>query len=281
MRQRLPLMLSLVTMPAIFLASLAAIPVTLAQTAPAVEAPVAAAPAERRETIEADVSTRTIAIGTNFTGIRVVIFGTVENSRQTKPDEGVYDVAVVIAGPKQSIIARQKSNVGGLWINTSSVRFKDVPSYYKVITTRPVDRIAPKPVLYQQGIGFENMRFATIDKIGVKELEDFRDSIVRIKKQQNLFQEEERGVEFIGRSLFRATVDLPANVSIGDFTAFIYLFRDGELLSSFKTQLGLERAGIERSIHELAFAMPFLYGCLSVAMALIAGLVATVIFRKD
>jgi uncharacterized protein (TIGR02186 family) len=250
-----------------------------AQTAAQPVAP-AAAP-ERKETIEADISTRTISIGTSFTGTRVVIFGTVENSRQTKPDEGLYDVAVVIAGPKQGMVVRRKANVGGIWINTSSVRFKDVPSYYKVLTTRPLDRVAPKPVLYQQGIGFQNMRFATIDKVGVKELEDFRDSIVRIKMDQRLFQEEERGVEFIGRSLFRATVDLPANVSIGDFTAFIFLFREGELLSSFKTQLGLEREGLERAVHDFAIDQPFLYGCASVLVALLAGLIATFVLRKD
>ena len=39
-------------------------------------------------------------------------------------------------------------------------------------------------------------------------------------------------MSFIGRSLFRASVDLPVNVPIGRYTTNVYLFRDGKLLST-------------------------------------------------
>lgn len=236
---------------------------------------------QRRETIEADVSTRTIAVDAGFAGTQVVIFGTVENSRQVSPDARIYDVAVVIAGPREEIVSRRKSNVGGIWVNTASCGFKDVASYYAVVTTRPIGDIAPRPLLWQHGIGFENMRFATDDKLGSKELEDYRDAVLRIKTAQGLYREVPRGVAFIGKSLFRATVDLPANVTIGEFTALIFLFRDGELLSTFKTRLGLEREGIEQTIYSFAFRQPFWYGVVAVGFALLAGLIASQVFRRD
>lgn len=233
-----------------------------------------------KETIEADVSTRTVAVDTAFTGTRIVVFGTVENSRQIRADEGLYDIAIVLEGPREPLVTRQKSNIGGIWINASSYTFKDVPSFYAIVTTRPVAEIAPKPVLWQNGIGFENMRFTAIEKLGSKELDEYRDAIVRLKGDQKLYVSGERGVAFIGKSLFRATVDLPANVSIGEFNAWIYLFRKGELLSTYKTRLGLQREGVEQQLHSFAIEQPLLYGIAAVSLAILAGLAASFAFRR-
>lgn len=234
-----------------------------------------------KETIEADVSTRTVAVDTAFTGTRIVVFGTVENSRQQRPDEGLYDVAIVLEGPREPLIVRRKTNVAGLWINTTNHTFKDVPSFYAIVTTRPVVEIAPKPVLWQNGIGFEFLRFDPEQKLGSKELDEFRTSIVRLKSEQKLYVDSERGVAFIGKSLFRATVDLPANVSIGEFNAWIYLFRKGELLSTYKTRLGLQREGIEQQLHNFAIQQPLWYGIAAVLLAMLSGLAASMAFRKD
>lgn len=237
-------------------------------------------PAAPKETIEADVSTRTVAVDTAFTGQRIVVFGTVENSRQSRADEGLYDIAVVLEGPREPLVARRKSNIAGLWINASSFTFKDVPSFYAIVTTRPVAEIAPKNMLWQNGIGFENMRFTAIEKLGSKELDEYREAIVRLKGEQKLYVGSERGVAFIGKSLFRATVDLPANVSIGEFNAWIYLFRKGELLSTYKTRLGLQREGLEQQLHSFAFEQPLWYGVAAVALAILAGLAASFAFRR-
>ena len=237
-------------------------------------------PALPKETIEADVSTRTVAVDTAFTGTRIVVFGTVENSRQLRADEGLYDVAVVLEGPREPLVARRKSNIAGIWINATSYTFKDVPSFYAIVTTRPVAEIAPKPVLWQNGIGFENMRFTAIEKLGSKELDEYRDAIVRLKDEQKLYVGGERGVAFIGKSLFRATVDLPANVSIGEFNAWIYLFRKGELLSTYKTRLGLQREGLEQQLHSFAVEQPLWYGIAAVSLAILAGLAASLAFRR-
>ena len=233
-----------------------------------------------KETIEADVSTRTVAVDTGFTGTRIVVFGTVENSRQERADEGLYDIAIVLEGPREPLVTRRKSNIGGIWLNATSYTFKDVPSFYAIVTTRPVAEVAPKPLLWQNGIGFENMRFTAVEKLSSKELDEFRDAIVRLKEEQKLYVGSERGVAFIGKSLFRATVDLPANVSIGEFNAWIYLFRKGELLSTYKTRLGLQREGVEQQLHSFAVEQPLWYGIAAVTLAILAGLAASFAFRR-
>lgn len=246
-----------------------------------VAAAPAAVPAADKEHVEADISTRNVAVGANFSGSQVVIFGTVENSKQPTAEAGYYDIAVVIEGPGEALIARRKSNVFGVWLNTRSMNFLKVPSYYAVLSTRPLGDMAPRPVLFQHGIGFGNMRLVPVEPGKAKDVDDFRDAVIRLKMDQQLYQEEPTGVAFIGRSLFRATLTLPANVSVGEFSAWVYLFREGELLSTFKARLNLERDSLEQTVFTFAHGYPFLYGIAAVAIAVLAGIAASAVFRRS
>ena len=109
------------------------------------------------EAVETDVSTRSVAVTSSFTGTEIIIFGSVEHSRQPTPESGYYDIAIVVDGTPTPVIARRKSNVAGIWINTSSVQFEKVPSYYAIVSTRPVEEITDVKTLDQHAIGFENV----------------------------------------------------------------------------------------------------------------------------
>jgi uncharacterized protein (TIGR02186 family) len=235
----------------------------------------------QREAIEADVSVRSVKIGTAYSGTKVVMFGTIVGAKaDAKPPHG-YDIIAVINGPPEELVARRKSYVAGLWINVRAYDFKNVPSYYTVLSTRPVKEIAARPILYQLGIGAENIRIVSAAAQEAKEAIDFREAVVRVKTHDGLYREDPAGVEFIGTSLFRGSVDLPANAPVGKFTAFIYLFRDGELLATYKSQLDLQREGFEQAIFSFSQIHPFFYGLASVALALSAGFAATMLFQRN
>jgi hypothetical protein len=70
-------------------------------------------------------------------------------------------------------------------------------------------------------------------------------------------------------------------VPIGRYTADVYLFRDGELISKNQSTLDVNKAGIERVIYQLAFIHPFLYGLLAVLVAVLAGLAGWFAFRRE
>ncbi len=53
---------------------------------------------EAKESVEADASTRQVAITSSFTGTEILVFGTVENSVQPSAEAGTYDVVVVVEG---------------------------------------------------------------------------------------------------------------------------------------------------------------------------------------
>ena len=51
--------------------------------------------------MQSDISTREIFIQSNFAGIEIVIFGSIDFSRMQAPDEGRYDVIAVIGSPEE------------------------------------------------------------------------------------------------------------------------------------------------------------------------------------
>lgn len=250
------------------------------------EAPAAepVAPPLPPERVEADVSTRSVAVTSAFRGSEIVVFGSVDNSRQPSPESGYYDVVVVVEGQPAPLTVRRKGAVAGLWINMAAAAFEAVPTYYAVATTRPIEEIADVDLMRELSIGFQNVRFRLKSDVLAtslaSEVRDFERAIMRLKEDEGLFVREDTGVAFIGRSLFRSSIELPANIPVGSLTARVYLFRDGALLSRYTTRVGLERKGLELVLYDFAHAQSFLYGILSVAIALAFGYAASAIFNR-
>jgi uncharacterized protein (TIGR02186 family) len=256
------------------LLSLAAIFLALA-TAPA----YAGEPAPPSDEVVSDISTREIAIKSNFAGIEILIFGSVDFSARPAPDTGIYDVIVVIRAPGQAIVARRKQRVAGIWVNGPGETYPSVPGFYAVLSTRPLRAITSDETLKQLGIGLGNLAFGRPATDPADET--FRSAVIDLKERQRLFQEQDDGVTFIGRSLFRASVDLPVNVPIGRYTAGVYLFRDGQLVSKNQSTLEVNKVGFERLVYLLAFRYPFIYGLLAVVVAVVTGLIGWVAFRRE
>ena len=258
---------------------------------PGVGSPPVAAPVEAeapfiagRETVQADVSARSVAVTSGFSGTEVIVFGAVNNSRQSSAEAGYYDVVIAVEGTPTRLVARKKSRMLGVWLNTTSITFESVPSYYTILSTRPLDEIADPVVLRENDIGFDYVRMTPIrgweSGVSTADLEDFKASVIDIKRKSGLYFESQLGVAFIGPSLFRASINLPANVPVGPLVARVHLFRDGRLLHTFPARVNLRREGFELELYTFAFSYPLLYGLATVLLSLLGGYAATELFKR-
>lgn len=235
------------------------------------------------EQLQTDLSSHEIFIETNFNGVRVIVFGAVDNSRQPTANSGFYDVVVSLRGPDENVVARQKQRVAGLWINNSSMMFRGAPSYYAVLSTKPLAEIASAQLLGNLGLGFNSLKLQPESTLGVgdgAELPAFRSAVIALKQQERLYLEAPGAVAFVGRSLFRGAFDLPSNTPVGDYTAEIYLFYNGRLLSTDETKISVGKAGVGQLVYATAFNRPVLYGLAAVLIAVISGLAGSAIFRR-
>ena len=87
----------------------------------------------RAEALVVDLSNHLVAITTGFTGTNVLLFGAVQS-------EG--DVIVTVKGPDQDMVVRRKERKVGIWVNSESATFRNVPAYYASASNRPMEIIA-------------------------------------------------------------------------------------------------------------------------------------------
>ncbi|MGE0045368.1 MAG: TIGR02186 family protein, partial [Hyphomonadaceae bacterium] len=168
----------------------------------------------------------------------------------------------------------------GLWVNGPPVRFEEAPAFLAIYSARPLRQIAsPRAIWTLQLDAAAAARLAGPTPPDA-DASAYRQALVRLRRQAGLYVEDPRGLELLGRGLFRAQIQIPANAPIGRYTADVFLFRNGRLISTQTSRVLISRQGVERTIHDLAMGQPFLYGLATVIFALGAGWAAAIFFRR-
>jgi hypothetical protein len=72
---------------------------------------------------------------------------------------------------------------------------------------------------------------------------------------------------------------MPADLTEGDYKTKIYLTRGGKIVSSYETLIGVRKVGLERFLFNMSREQPFLYGLMSLAIAIAAGWSASAAFK--
>ena len=225
------------------------------------------------QALVADLSSHLIAITTGFTGTDVVLFGAVD---------GDGDVAVVVQGPEGEVTVRRKDRVAGIWLNVEDVIFARVPAFYDVAVTAPLDGVVPPAVLQRHEIGLDYVRLLPDKaKLSPEKLTEFRAALIRNKQRAGLYTNEVGEVSFLGQRLFRTRIHFPANVPTGTYTASVFLIRDGDVVSAQTTPLLVSKIGFSANVYEFAQRQSVFYAVLGIMLAVTAGWLAGIVFRKS
>jgi uncharacterized protein (TIGR02186 family) len=75
-------------------------------------------------------------------------------------------------------------------------------------------------------------------------------------------------------------VPVPANVPRGQYTAEVYLFKDGNVVSAQSTPFFVDQTGMERQLYSFAHSSPLFYGIATILMALTLGWTSSFLFRR-
>lgn len=239
--------------------------------------------ATQTEQIHIGISVDIVPISSDFSGRSIAVFGTVDNADPFARLLNAYAIAVVIRGPEQDVTVRRKERLLGIWVNRQARTYRNVPSFYAVASNRELDNIASEDVLREVQLGIDNLPlslFSSGKSAFILPEPEFAASLRRIRRQNGLFSENPEGVDFLGSNLFRATLQLPSNIPIGNHRVTAYLFRDGELLSSREDSFQVRKVGFEDTLFVLAHQFPFWHGVLAVIIALATGWLASVTFGR-
>ena len=89
----------------------------------------------------------------------------------------------------------------------------------------------------------------------------------------------EGGVTLDQDTLFRAAIRLPAALTEGNYETRIFLTRGGSVVAQYETVIDVRKVGLERWLFTLSRENAFLYGLMSLAIAIAAGWGASAIFN--
>jgi uncharacterized protein (TIGR02186 family) len=227
-------------------------------------------PAEADVPLIADLDDHLVAITTGFSGADVLLFGSTD---------GPGDVIVLLKGPPGIVDVRRKERLAGIWMSRKGLLFRNVPSFYALASSRPLAELLPADQRAYYQMGTENLK---IDAVSPDDSENgfFRDALVATKIGDGLFASEPARILFIGDRLFRVNLRVPPTVPTGTYLAEVYLVRDGRIIGAQTTPLVISKIGFGADIYEFAHRHATLYGLVAVLVALLAGWVAHLAFRR-
>ncbi|MEM8956472.1 MAG: TIGR02186 family protein [Pseudomonadota bacterium] len=227
------------------------------------------APAPAEEVV-LGLSQDEIPITATFTGSEILVFGAVKRF-DPLPAGPPLRVIVTVSGPDAPVIVRRKERRFGIWVNVSSVRIGEAPSFYAVASTGTLAQAISETEDLRHEISIPKVMRTVGAATDNPDAPEFAEALVRIRAEEELYQILENSVAFDDQTLFWTGVFLPPRLTEGTYAVRIFLTREREVVDEYMTLIDVRKVGLERWLHRLAIEQPLYYGLMALALAAVAG----------
>lgn len=234
--------------------------------------------AAAEEQVVLGLSQDRVAITATFDGSEILLFGAVKREAPI-PEGPPLEVIVAVAGPSKPVIVRRKERKLGIWVNSDSVTVDLAPSFYAVATSAPLKSILTETEDLRHKISIERAIRSVGAAMHITEAQEFAEAVVRIREAEGLYSIREDTVAVDEQTLFRTSIEMPADLTEGDYAARIFLTRGGQVVSQYETSIDVRKVGLERFLFNMSRQQPALYGLMSLVIAIAAGWGASTAFR--
>ena len=235
--------------------------------------------AQAKPVLVPDISARQVQIRYSFTGAQLLLFGAIIYPGGRAPERPA-DIVVVLRGPVQPILLREKQKIAGIWMNADSSRFRSAPGFYAVASSRPIPDLVNERTAAIYELGLQNLQLSPGGGALPEKERRFEAGLLDLRTRQRLYAEHPRGVEISDNVLYRATITIPSDVPVGTYTAETFLIDRGKVIAAATKDIQISKSGFERFVALAARRHEFLYGLVAVIMSLALGWAAAAIFRR-
>ena len=226
-----------------------------------------------------DVSSRSIEIRYSFTGAQLLLFGAILYPGGRAPTKPI-DIAVVVKGPVEPILVREKQKIAGIWMNADSHRFRSAPSFYAIASSRPVRDLVDERTAAIYELGLNDLQLSPGGGALPDKERRFEAGLRDLRKRQGLYAENGQGVEISQHVLYRARINIPSQVPVGTYTAETFLIDNGRVVAAATRDIEIGKSGFERFIAVAARRYAFFYGLAAVMLSLGLGWFAAWLFAR-
>jgi len=226
-----------------------------------------------------DISARQVQIRYSFSGAQLLLFGAVVYPGGRAPSRPV-DIAVVLRGPVQPILVREKQKIAGIWMNADSNRFRSAPSFYAVASSKPVSQLVDDRTAAIYELGLHNLQLSPGGGALPDKEHRFEAGLLDLRTRHGLYSESPNGVEITDGVLYRAVITIPSQVPVGTYTAETFLIDRGKVIAAATRDIQISKSGFERYVALAARRHEGLYGLTAVLLSLGLGWAAAAAFRR-
>ena len=226
-----------------------------------------------------DISARKVEIRYSFTGAQLLLFGAIVYPGGRAPTRPA-DIVVVLRGPVQPILVREKQRILHVWMNADSDRFRSAPSFYAVASSQPIPQLVDERTAAIYEMGLHNLQLSPGGGALPEKERRFEAGLLDLRRRHGLYSEYPHGVEISGGVLYRATITIPSQVPVGTYTAETFLVDRGHVLAAATKDIEINKSGFERYVALAARRHEGLYGLAAVLLSLGLGWAAAALFRR-
>ncbi len=224
-----------------------------------------------------EVSQHEIQVRQGFTGTQLLLYGAVLDPTGRRSSEP-YDIVVVLKGPTEPILLREKEKKLGVWINAHSTAFRSAPSFFAVASSRPIEEIVDPRTAAIDELGLDFLQLSPTGAIDPEEQLRFTQGLVDLRRREGLYKQDGNGVTISDGVLYQARIAVPSNVVTGRYTAETFAITRGRVIASAIAEVEVKKLGFERFVAEQADDSSFLYGLFAVGLSLLMGWLAGRVF---
>lgn len=219
-----------------------------------------------------------IRIGAFFNGTQVVATGRVPADSQ---------VVVRLSNRPLHMTFRIKKKLAGLlWMNLGEVSFDNLPSVYLVYSSARLDRLGRSGTggSAAGGLGLKQLEARARVSTQASNVKKLLDELVKVKRAEGLYAWQEGAVRLgpakNGRRPFRCTIELRAKIPPGTYDVEAFAFDRAGAMTRTLRKLQVVEVGLPALVSSMAFKYSLIYGILAVLIAVAAGLVMSLLFKK-
>jgi hypothetical protein len=192
------------------------------------------------------------------------------------------DAVLIVQGPKQEREMRVQGKKVGLWMSVGTAAFKNVPSFYKCLTSGAASEIMSRETAIAEGAGFQRVKEGmdvAVESGGVEQEageDGWKDEFVAFQKSRGLFYLGESDLELEdgedGLMKVSGEIAIPARSPVGSYQVVLVALKEGVPVARVEETLSVDLMPSVAFLRRLAMEHGWTYGIVAVIVALGAGL---------
>jgi uncharacterized protein (TIGR02186 family) len=235
---------------------------------------------EGQQKVITAASKNLIEIGLSYHGDRIYFFG-------VNPVPGSDLIIRLTAEKSEEVKLSLKGRVGPFWMTVKQYDVTGAPFMYKIHSAKPVGQIISPPVAEELGLGYSAVRsqmklHLARGDAAPDDADKIFNGLIKIKEESNLYNivEDPQRLEVAEGKLFKHYFRFPAAATEGRYLVESFAFDQGQLVGYGKDVIEIKKIGLESWLTHVSQNHAVFFGIMAVVIALGAGLLVGMIFRK-